>query len=170
MKHLYEKNKSRVSGHGVWDDGISGGNHKPPAVANAETVTINSGYPTLSESNCDAHHMRTLYMTSKKYTNIKTQAESERELKRDMIADRELDDTENYHMIKALMDKIEEKRKELKKTFPEFTQKKLAKKAGIGLSTYKDYLSGFSDNISLKTVIKIAHILQCKLSDLLEEH
>lgn len=108
-------------------------------------------------------------MIIKSCINKKKQAELEQELKLDMIAARELDDTEDYHIINDLMDKIEERRKERKKTFPELTQKKLAKKAGIGLSTYKDYLSGLSNNISLKAVIKIAHTLQCKLSDLIDE-
>lgn len=98
------------------------------------------------------------------YTNKKTQAELERELKRDVIADRELDDTQDYLWMEAFMKKIEIMRQEHK-----YSQKELAKKAGIGLSTYKDYLSGLSDNIKLKTVIKIAHAFQYQLSDLIDE-
>lgn len=98
------------------------------------------------------------------YTNKKTQVELERELKRDAIVDREIDgDTTNYLRITALMDKIEQERYS-----SEYTQKELAKKAGIGFSTYKDYLSGTSDNIKLKTVINIAHALRCKPSDLIK--
>lgn len=103
------------------------------------------------------------------YANKKTQAELERELKRDVIVDREMDDTQDYRRIMTLMDKIERIRQERQNDSTEYTQKKLAEKAGIGLSTYKDYLSGCSDNIKLKTVIKIAHVLQCKLSDLMDE-
>lgn len=103
-------------------------------------------------------------MTVKVYTNKNTQAELERELMRDVIVDREIDDTMDYLWMAVFMKKIERMRKER-----EYSQKELAKKAGIGLSTYKDYLSGLSDNIKLKTVIKIAHAFRCKLSDLIDE-
>ena len=100
-------------------------------------------------------------MQSKTYTNKNTQAELE--LKQDAIADRELDDTQNYMLMMALMDKIEQIRQECG-----YSQKKLAEKAGIGLSTYTDYLSCRSDNIKLKTVINIACALHCKPSDLID--
>ena len=99
-------------------------------------------------------------MKSKEYT----QAELDRELKRDMIVDREMDDTPDYHRMENIMNKIENMRRKRK-----YSQKKLAEKAGIGLSTYKDYLTGISDSIKLKTVINITHVLQCKLSDLIDE-
>ena len=67
------------------------------------------------------------------------------------------------------MDKVERIRKERQMVSDEYTQKELVKKAGIGLSTYADYLSGKSDNIKLKTAINIAHALRCKLSDLIDE-
>lgn len=103
------------------------------------------------------------------YTNKKTQAELEQELKRDVIVDRETNAQQDYRRIEAVMAKIERIRKERQKVSNEYTQKKLAKKAGIGLATYKDYLSGLSDNIKLKTVLNIAHVLRCKPSDLLDE-
>ena len=103
------------------------------------------------------------------YTDKKTLAELERELKRDVAVDREIDGrTANSRWIEALMDKIESMRKERLKVSNEYTQKKLAEKAGIGLSTYADYLSGASDNIKLITVINIAHALQCRPSDLIK--
>lgn len=99
-----------------------------------------------------------------------TPEELKQELKNDMIADREIDgSTVNYSQIMTLMDRIEAMRIERRGKSSEFTQQKLAEKAGIGLSTYTDYLSGTSDNIKLKTVINIAHALQCKLSDLVDE-
>ena len=103
-------------------------------------------------------------MKNKVYTNKNTQAELERELKHDEIVDRELNDTQDYLRMEVLMDKIERMRQE-----HGYSQKKLAEKAGIGLSTYKDYLSGFSNNIKLKTVLNIAQIFQCKPSDLIED-
>lgn len=101
--------------------------------------------------------------------NKKTQAELEQELKRDAIVDREMEDTQNYRWIEKLMQKIECLRQERQNVSSGYTQKELAEKAGIGLSTYKDYLSGASDNIKLKTVIKIASALRCNLSDLIDE-
>lgn len=106
------------------------------------------------------------------YENRLTTEELEQDLKNERIADRELDDTTNYNQIRDIMYKIECLRSECpdsSKNSPKFTQKELAEKAGIGLSTYADYLSGTSDNIKLKTVIKIAHALRCKLSDLVDE-
>lgn len=103
------------------------------------------------------------------YINNMAQAERERELKRDVVVDREMGDTEDNRQIMALMDNIERIRKERQNVSNEYTQKKLAEKAGIGLSTYRDYLSGLSDNIKLKTVINITHVLQCRLSDLMDE-
>ncbi|MGY3663005.1 MAG: helix-turn-helix domain-containing protein [Roseburia sp. 1XD42-69] len=97
-------------------------------------------------------------------SKVYTQAELDRELKRDMIVDREMDDTPDYYRMENIMNKIENMRRKRK-----YSQKKLAEKAGIGLSTYKDYLTGISDSIKLKTVINITHVLQCKLSDLIDE-
>lgn len=97
-----------------------------------------------------------------------TREKLERELKRDVILDREFSDVENYCKITDVMHRIEYMRSEYQKVCPEFTQKKLAEKAGIGHSTYTDYLCGTSDNIKLKTIINIAHALRCKLSDLID--
>lgn len=98
-----------------------------------------------------------------------TQEELQRDLKNDRIIDREINDTANYHRIKAIMDRIEFLRSRQQEDYPELTQKELAKRAGIGHSTYKDYLSGTSDNIKLKTLMNIAHVLRCELSDLIDE-
>lgn len=102
-------------------------------------------------------------MNSKVYTNKNTQAELELELKQGAIADRELNDTQNYMLMIVLMDKIEYMRQKCG-----YSQKELAEKAGIGLSTYTDYLSCRSDNIKLKTVINIACALHCRPSDLID--
>lgn len=103
--------------------------------------------------------------------NKMTQAELEQELKRDVVVDRELDDTQDYERIRAIMGRIEHMRQKRQKQNArnEYTQKKLAEKSGIGLSTYMDYLSGASDNIKLKTVLNIAHALQCSPADFMDE-
>lgn len=98
----------------------------------------------------------------------KTQAELEQDLKNDVIANREIGDTEDYRWLEVFMKRVEDLRKERLSVSSEYSQKKLAEKAGIGLSTYADYLSCKSDNIKLKTAINIAHVLQCELSDLID--
>ncbi len=102
------------------------------------------------------------------YAKHKTHAELEQDLKNDVIAEREIDDTENYRWFESFMSEVEHRRKKRQMVFDGYTQKQLAEKAGIGLSTYADYLSGKSDNIKLKTAINIAHVLQCELSDLID--
>ena len=68
------------------------------------------------------------------YTDKRTLAELERELKRDVAVDREIDGgTTNSRWIKVLMDKIECMRQERLNVSNEYTQKKLAEKAGLKL-------------------------------------
>lgn len=106
------------------------------------------------------------------------QEQLDRELEHDRIVDDESLERMQTHYINNVMDKIEDIRKkrlaELKKSnalggFPkDFNQKQFAENAGIGYSTYKNYLSGCSDNISLKTLLKMTHKLQCNLDDVLK--
>ncbi len=106
---------------------------------------------------------------NKTYANKEwTPEELEQALKNDRIADREISNSGKCSQIQAIMYKIERMRSEQQNSFPELTQKKLAEKAGIGLSTYKDYLSGTSDSLTVKKLINIAHVLQCKPSDLMD--
>lgn len=107
-----------------------------------------------------------------------TQEELERELEHDRITDKELTNDDLWHYIQNVMGKIEDIRKErlavLKKSNGldnskiSYTQEALAKEAGISLSAYKSYLSSYSDNISLKTLLKISKILQCDLEEILK--
>lgn len=98
---------------------------------------------------------------------MNTTSISEQELKRDRIADKELN-TEQYYSIDNVMNNIERLRKERKKKCPYLTQDYLARKSGISLATYKNYLSGASDNITLKTLINIAQTLNCDVRELLK--
>lgn len=101
----------------------------------------------------------------------KTQAELEQQLKHDAVLEREMRDTENTLWVQDFIRRVERIRKERRKVSDGYTQKELAGKAGIALSTYADYVSGLNDNISLKTARNIAHVLGCRLSDLIgEEH
>lgn len=97
-----------------------------------------------------------------------TPAELENELKQDRLRDKEQDDLINDIFMNDVMDKIEKKRKELLKVSPVNTQQYVAEKAGISLSTYKNYLSGYNTGFSLRTLKNIADTLGCKTSDLLE--
>ena len=101
--------------------------------------------------------------------NKKTKSGLEQELKRDAVIDREMDYTQNYLWLEKLMQKIEYLRQERQNVSKGYTQRELAEKSGIALSTYKDYLSGTSDNIRLKTIINIANVLHCDISDLINE-
>lgn len=103
-----------------------------------------------------------------------TQEEKNEELEKERIAEKEIDYTEIYRDIENVMKKIENLRrkryKELKETCSVdkyYTQKWLAEKAGISLSTYKNYLYGDSIDISLRTMLKIANLLRCDLQDIL---
>lgn len=106
------------------------------------------------------------------------QEQLERELEHDRIVDDEFLEIIHMHYINNAMGKIEDIRKErlaeLKKSnalggFPkDFNQKQFAENVGIGYSTYKNYLSGCSDNVSLKTLLKMTHKLQCNLDEVLK--
>jgi len=93
-----------------------------------------------------------------------TLEELEQALEHDNIVDRELGYSENDSRIHSIMYNIENRRKEQK-----ISQKKLASKVGICVSTYKNYLSGASNSITLNTVINIAHVLGCRLCDFMDE-
>lgn len=95
-----------------------------------------------------------------------TQEELDRDLKLDSIAIKELNDDAQEETMAEAMENIEEMRKKRWKTNPELTQKHLAEKAGISLSTYKNYLSGLSDGIKSVTLWNIMHILQCSYDDI----
>ena len=94
-----------------------------------------------------------------------TQAELENELKQDYYADRELDNLVYDIFVKNVMEKIEKRRKELVSVSPIYTQKYLAKKAGVSFSTYKNYLSGKNNGFSLRMLKKIADALECRPSE-----
>lgn len=106
------------------------------------------------------------------------QEQLDRELEHDRILDDESIETMQTHYINNVMDKIEDIRKErlaeLKKSNAlggspkDFNQKQFSENAGIGYSTYKNYLSGYSDNVSLKTLLKMTHKLRCNLDEILK--
>lgn len=91
-----------------------------------------------------------------------TPAELERELKKDHMMDIELDEHQNDIFMEGVMEKIEKRRKALKKVSPIYTQKYVAEKAGISLSTYKNYLSGYNNGFSLRMLKNIADALHCE--------
>lgn len=103
--------------------------------------------------------------------NKLTQEELEKDLKLDSKALQELDDATQEISIMAVMENIERLRQARLDASPdpsEYTQKSMARKAGISLSTYKDYLTGTSDALTVKAVFNIKHALQCSLDDIME--
>lgn len=101
--------------------------------------------------------------------NIKnlTQTGSKNDLKQAYAADKEIDNLANDIFMKNVMEKIEKRRETLMKASHVYTQKYVAEKAGISLSTYKNYLSGYNIGFSLRTLKNIADALGCKPSDFL---
>ena len=89
----------------------------------------------------------------------------EQELKRDRLVDRELNSL-HYDSLEILMDNIEYLRKKRFQTFPLCTQEYVAEQAGISLSTYTNYRTNASDNIKLKTLLRILEILGCGYTEI----
>lgn len=102
--------------------------------------------------------------------NIKnlTQAELDNDLKQNYTADKEVDNLANDIFMENVMKKIEERRKLLKMVFPIYTQKYVAEKADISISTYRNYLSGYNTGFTLRMLKNIADTLGYKPSDFLD--
>lgn len=75
--------------------------------------------------------------------------------------------TEELFVEKVIKDIEEQRRKRWKKSGI-FTQGYVAEKAGISISTYKGYVHGRSHHIDLITAKRIADVLGCRLSDVIE--
>ena len=97
-----------------------------------------------------------------------TQTELDNDLKQDYYRDKEVDDHTNDIFMQKVMEKIEKRRELLITVFPIYTQKYVAKEAGISISTYKNYLSGYNTGFTLRTLLNIADTLGCKPSDFLD--
>lgn len=90
------------------------------------------------------------------------------ELKQDRVRDKEQDNLTNDIFMGNVMGRIEKRREDLMKSSPVYTQKYVARKAGISISTYKNYLSGYNTGFSLRVLKNIADTLGCKPSDFLD--
>lgn len=97
-----------------------------------------------------------------------------KELELEHIAKEELENKPYNDDIKSVMKNIENLRKkrlkELRKSNgvnKRYTQKDVAERAGIALTTYKNYICGKSHDISLRTILKITVILRCNLQEIL---
>lgn len=97
-----------------------------------------------------------------------TRTELNNDLKQNYYRDKELDNLANDIFMESVMEKIEKRRKELLKVSTVYTQKYVAEKAGISLSTYKNYLSGYNIGFSLRMLKNIADAFGCKPSDFLD--
>ena len=118
--------------------------------------------------------MRTLQFCKDMNKKAWTTKELNEELKHDYITDKELNQVNYYEYIENVLKNIENIRKKRLKELKSsnginehYTQKDVAKRAGVSITTYKNYMSRKSYNISLMTVLKIAHVLRCDLNDIL---
>jgi DNA-binding Xre family transcriptional regulator len=69
--------------------------------------------------------------------------------------------------IEEVAKALEGQRRKRRKCYRIYTQRYVAEKAGISLSTYKGYVSGRSHHIDLITAKNIADVLGCRLSDII---
>ena len=100
--------------------------------------------------------------------NTLTPEELEQELKKDRAGEKETDDIYDDIFMEAVIHKIEKRRKKLQKVYPFYTQKYVAQKAGISISTYKNYLSGYNTGFTVRKMKKLTDVLNCKPSDFLD--
>ncbi len=100
------------------------------------------------------------------FTN-QTQDKLERDLKSDRLANKEINRDTVRISTYDFMKNAEAVRKKKRRKHPRYTQKYVSKKASIGLSTYKKYLSGKGSSISIETAQGIASVLGCKMEELL---
>ena len=83
--------------------------------------------------------------------------------------ERDIERIPQQAFIEKVIKYLEEQRRKLWKDYKKYTQKYVAEKAGISLSTYKGYVSGRSYHIDLITAKNIADALGCRLSDVIEK-
>lgn len=83
--------------------------------------------------------------------------------------DRDMERIPQQAFIEKVINTLEEQRRKRWKDYRKYTQKYVAEKAGISLSTYKGYVSGRSHHIDLITAKNIADVLGCRLSDVIEK-
>lgn len=89
-------------------------------------------------------------------------------LKQDRVAEKEINDATQSVSVQEVMRNIERMRKSRQKKYPKYTQIYLAGKAGISRATYMSFLSGYSDNLRLKTLMNIVDELQCDITDVIK--
>ncbi len=82
---------------------------------------------------------------------------------------REITRVTGQPFVKKVVDALEEQRKKRREKYSIYTQEYVAEKAGISPSTYKGYVGGRSHHIDLITAKRIAEVLGCRLSDIIEE-
>lgn len=98
-----------------------------------------------------------------------TKEELECELKRERMADKEIDDTIQSIPITDIMRNIERLRKTRRKEIPMYTQEYLARKSGISRGTYQNYLHGEKDNLKVKTLLQMVDVLRCDIADVVKK-
>ena len=96
----------------------------------------------------------------------KLQKQLNRDLKTGCNADREIETTYLYQFTDDVMQRVEQRRKELyKKCGGIYTQGYLAKRVGIARMTYSTYINNTSITIKLTMLKKMADVLECDITD-----
>lgn len=95
--------------------------------------------------------------------------ELKQEARRDRRAEREMQRLTEEPFTEKVIKVLEEQRRKRRKNYSIYTQKYVAKQAGISLSTYKGYVAGRSHHIDLITAKGIADVLGCRLSDVIKK-
>ncbi|GEM_PF-2855563 len=89
-----------------------------------------------------------------------------KDLKAGCNADNEIETAYLYQFADSVMQKVEQRRKELyKKSGGIYSQEYLAKRAGITRVTYNTYLNDTGTTIKLITLRKIADVLKCDIKE-----
>lgn len=84
-------------------------------------------------------------------------------------AKREITRKTGEPFVEEVVKVLEEQRRKRWKKYSIYTQEYVAEKAGISPSTYKGYIAGRSHNIDLITAKRIAEVLECRLSNIIEK-
>lgn len=101
-------------------------------------------------------------------SNNRTTDYLNQELKKERIAEKEINNIIQSSSIIKIMNNVEDKRQELYKKSSLYTQEYVAKKAGISLVTYWNYKTGRSNGTKWITIENLAHVLKCDVLDIIK--
>lgn len=89
----------------------------------------------------------------------------DRELKAEYVACSELEDSCLFEFVDEVMERVEQRRKELYRKSKKYTQTYLLKKSGLSRSAYNNYRNYKRNCIKLVTLKRMADTLHCDITD-----